>query len=104
MSISENIHFAVRDAGKVSAILLRPQKAESLLVLVHGAGAGMSHPFMESLATELAAASEVNRPPSDFPPANSGRSGAASDAACNAARMVAVSTGGRSGIFRCCSM
>src|SRR5271167_3115950 len=55
MLISENIHFAVRDAGEVSAILLRPQNAESLLVLAHGAGAGMTHPFMESLATELAA-------------------------------------------------
>src|ERR1700683_468683 len=55
MSISENILFAVRDAGEVSAILLRPQNAESLLVLAHGAGAGMTHPFMESLATELAA-------------------------------------------------
>jgi len=38
MSISENIRFAVRDAGEVSAILLRPQNAESLLVLAHGAG------------------------------------------------------------------
>jgi predicted alpha/beta-hydrolase family hydrolase len=56
MSISENIRFAVRDVGEVSAILLRPQNAESLLVLAHGAGAGMTHPFMESLATELAAA------------------------------------------------
>jgi predicted alpha/beta-hydrolase family hydrolase len=56
MSISENIRFAVRDAGEVSAILLRPQNAESLLVLAHGAGAGMTHPFMESLASELAAA------------------------------------------------
>jgi len=55
MSISENIRFAVRDAGEVSGILLRPQNAESLLVLAHGAGAGMTHPFMDSLASELAA-------------------------------------------------
>jgi hypothetical protein len=53
MSISENIRFAVRDVGEVSAILLRPQNAESLLVLAHGAGVGMTHPFMESLASEL---------------------------------------------------
>ncbi len=56
MSISENIRFAVRDAGEVSGILLRPQSAESLLVLAHGAGAGMTHPFMESVASELSAA------------------------------------------------
>lgn len=40
---------------EVSAILLRPQNAECLLVLAHGAGAGMTHPFMQSLASELAA-------------------------------------------------
>jgi predicted alpha/beta-hydrolase family hydrolase len=52
----KNIRFIVEDTGEVSAILLRPPNAESLLVLAHGAGAGMTHPFMESLATELAAA------------------------------------------------
>ena len=40
---------------EVPAILLRPQNAECLLVLAHGAGAGMTHPFMQSLASELAA-------------------------------------------------
>ncbi len=38
----------------MSALLLRPAKARRLLVLAHGAGAGMSHPFMEKLAGELA--------------------------------------------------
>ena len=38
----------------MSALLLRPAKARQLLVLAHGAGAGMSHPFMEKLAGELA--------------------------------------------------
>ena len=55
MAVRRDIRFVVEDAGEVSAILLRPQNAESLLVLAHGAGAGMTHPFMESLATELAA-------------------------------------------------
>ncbi len=36
------------------ALLLRPAKARWLLVLAHGAGAGMSHPFMAKLAGELA--------------------------------------------------
>jgi hypothetical protein len=55
MSMRKDIRFAVQNADAVSAILLRPPSAESLLVLAHGAGAGMTHPFMASLATELAA-------------------------------------------------
>ncbi len=42
-------------AGAVDAVLLRPEAARWLLVLAHGAGAGMRHPFMEQLARELAA-------------------------------------------------
>ena len=42
-------------ASEVQALLLRPDDAKWLLVLAHGAGAGMHHPFMESLARELAA-------------------------------------------------
>jgi hypothetical protein len=41
----------------VSALLSMPAKARRLLVLAHGAGAGMNHPFMENLAAELAAVS-----------------------------------------------
>ena len=40
--------------GDVEGLLLRPNDARSLLVLAHGAGAGMHHTFMESLACELA--------------------------------------------------
>lgn len=39
----------------VSGILQRPDSAASLLVLAHGAGAGMRHPFMEAVAEGLAA-------------------------------------------------
>src|SRR5437867_7728985 len=46
--------FGVEGGGEVSALLLRPAKARRLLVLAHGAGAGMCHPFMENLAGELA--------------------------------------------------
>ncbi len=55
MSITENVRFAVQDASDASAVLLRPQNAECVLVLAHGAGAGMNHPFMTALANELAA-------------------------------------------------
>lgn len=41
-------------AGEVGGLLRRPGGAESLLVLGHGAGAGMRHPFMERVAAELA--------------------------------------------------
>jgi uncharacterized protein len=54
MVMHKNMRFVVENAGEVSAILLRPPDPESLLVLAHGAGAGMTHPFMESLATDLA--------------------------------------------------
>lgn len=40
--------------GPVSAILRRDDDAKSLLVLAHGAGAGMRHVFMEALAARLA--------------------------------------------------
>ena len=40
--------------GAVDAVLLRPDDARFLLVLAHGAGAGMHHPFMGRIADELA--------------------------------------------------
>jgi len=40
--------------GAVSALLLRPPDARLLYVLAHGAGAGMRHPFLESVAQRLA--------------------------------------------------
>ena len=54
MSEGERLRFAVEGAGEVSAILMRPANARWLLVLAHGAGAGMTHPFLEKLARELA--------------------------------------------------
>jgi uncharacterized protein len=39
--------------GEVDALLQRPREARWLLVLAHGAGAGMRHAFMESMAGEL---------------------------------------------------
>ncbi len=47
------MRFAVEGAGEVSAIFIRPAAAQWLLVLAHGAGAGMTHPFLEKLAREL---------------------------------------------------
>ena len=46
---------ATHRSGAVSALLTCPANANCLLVLAHGAGAGMRHPFMEALAGRLAA-------------------------------------------------
>src|SRR6266568_8125891 len=54
MAAVEQLRFDVEGGGEVSALLSRPAKARRLLVLSHGAWAGMSHPFMEKLAGELA--------------------------------------------------
>src|SRR6266850_321137 len=54
MAAIEQLRFRVEGGGEVSALLLRPTTARRLLVLAHGAGAGMRHPFMEKLAGELA--------------------------------------------------
>ncbi len=40
--------------GELPALFLRPPDAAVLLVLAHGAGAGMSHPFLSELAGRLA--------------------------------------------------
>ena len=56
MTSDREMRFGVGDAGEVSAILLRPRDARCLLVLAHGAGAGMRHSFMEEMAEELAGA------------------------------------------------
>ena len=46
--------IAVGD-GRVSGLLLSPSGAKACFVVAHGAGAGMQHAFMESLAADLAA-------------------------------------------------
>ena len=51
----QTIRFlATRSSGEVSGRLLQPADATVLYVLAHGAGAGMDHPFMDSIARRLA--------------------------------------------------
>lgn len=40
--------------GNVSALIIEPDKVRAMMALAHGAGAGMTHHFMESLANALA--------------------------------------------------
>jgi predicted alpha/beta-hydrolase family hydrolase len=40
--------------GQLDAVLLRPRAASAMLLLAHGAGAGMRHAFLEAIAGALA--------------------------------------------------
>jgi predicted alpha/beta-hydrolase family hydrolase len=51
---SKALKIEVDADREVSALLDLPSKAEACLVLAHGAGAGMTHPFMQAVASELA--------------------------------------------------
>jgi predicted alpha/beta-hydrolase family hydrolase len=50
---TQRLKLTLEKAASVSALLLRPENARTCFVFAHGAGAGMSHPFMEMVATGL---------------------------------------------------
>jgi len=52
-SNAQNLTIDLDDAGRVSGLLLTPPRARACYVLAHGAGAGMTHPFLQAVATEL---------------------------------------------------
>jgi predicted alpha/beta-hydrolase family hydrolase len=55
MATATELRLSVGETtGDVSALLVRPPDARLLYVLAHGAGAGMRHPFLESIAQRLA--------------------------------------------------
>jgi predicted alpha/beta-hydrolase family hydrolase len=49
----QKLDIQIANAGSVSALLIRPAEARACFVFAHGAGAGMTHPFMETFATGL---------------------------------------------------
>ena len=51
---AEPVVVTVDEGTRVSALLLVPERARACYVLAHGAGAGMTHPFMAAVARELA--------------------------------------------------
>jgi uncharacterized protein len=51
---SRRITIALPDGQRVSGLLQTPPKARAGYVLAHGAGAGMTHPFMTAIADGLA--------------------------------------------------
>ncbi|MGZ5040924.1 MAG: alpha/beta hydrolase family protein [Usitatibacter sp.] len=54
MTSSTALAIPLADGGSVSGLLDAPRDATLCYVLAHGAGAGMTHPFMESIAAGLA--------------------------------------------------
>jgi predicted alpha/beta-hydrolase family hydrolase len=50
---AEQLKLHLENGNSVSALLLRPDNARACFVFAHGAGAGMSHPFMAAVATGL---------------------------------------------------
>jgi len=50
---AERVTISDDDGIKVSGLLQAPSRARACYVLAHGAGAGMDHPFMRSVAAEL---------------------------------------------------
>ena len=107
MSAAKELRFAVEGAGEVSALLVRPAKPRWLLVLAHGAGAGMTHAFLEALVGELSAAGiatfryqfpymEQRRRAPDRPPVLTATVTAAVRAAQEAAPGLLLIAGGKS--------
>lgn len=101
------LNVAVPNVGEVSALWLRPADACWLLVLAHGAGAGMRHPFLGKLAAELAAVDvatlryqfpymERHRRAPDSPPVLTSTVRAAVHAAAETAPDLPILAGGKS--------
>ena len=51
---TQPVTITVNETQRVSGLLLAPSKARACYVLAHGAGAGMTHPFMAAVANGLA--------------------------------------------------
>jgi uncharacterized protein len=50
-----SVHIQVEPGIQVSGLWECPARPQACYVLAHGAGAGMNHPFLASMSTELAA-------------------------------------------------
>jgi predicted alpha/beta-hydrolase family hydrolase len=50
---AQKLRIEIADQDFVSALLIQPPRARACFVVAHGAGAGMTHPFMETAASGL---------------------------------------------------
>jgi predicted alpha/beta-hydrolase family hydrolase len=55
LSDAEPVTITIDNTNRVSGLLLSPHGTRACYVLAHGAGAGMKHPFIETVAHGLAA-------------------------------------------------
>jgi predicted alpha/beta-hydrolase family hydrolase len=53
-STTQPVSIDVGKAGRVSALLQKPVRPKACLILAHGAGAGMQHPYLAALADAMA--------------------------------------------------
>lgn len=104
---TKELRIAVEGAGEVSAVLDRRKDFQFLLVLAHGAGAGMHHPFLRALSAELNEVGiatlryqfpymEKRRGTPDRPPVLTATVGAAAETARKLADGVPLLAGGKS--------
>jgi predicted alpha/beta-hydrolase family hydrolase len=54
MERTRTLTIPIDEAWQVSGLLLAPREAHACYVMAHGAGAGMTHPFMAEVANGLA--------------------------------------------------
>jgi predicted alpha/beta-hydrolase family hydrolase len=54
MTGTQSVSIDVPGLSRVSGLLRAPAQIRACYVLAHGAGAGMTHPFMEAIADGLA--------------------------------------------------
>jgi predicted alpha/beta-hydrolase family hydrolase len=49
----ETVRIEIAASDPVTGLLMHPPDATACFVFAHGAGAGMTHPFMQAVATGL---------------------------------------------------
>jgi predicted alpha/beta-hydrolase family hydrolase len=94
---AQKIEIDIASASSVSALLTRPADARACFVFAHGAGAGMAHPFMETVALGLSERG-VATLRYQFPYMEKGSKRPDAPAAAHAAVRAAVAEAGR-----CCA-
>jgi predicted alpha/beta-hydrolase family hydrolase len=93
-SAPEAVSIQVSGTTYVSGLMQRPRFAQACLVLAHGAGAGMRHPFMAGIANDLAVRG-IATLRYQFPYMERGGKRPDSPALCHATVRAAVLTAGK---------
>jgi uncharacterized protein len=91
---AQPVTIEVTEKTRVSGLLQLPPDARAVYVLAHGAGAGMKHPFMSAIATELAARG-IGTLRYQFPYMEQGSKRPDPPALCHATVRAAVAEAGR---------